>query len=236
MKCLLPTRAGTTLAGIVLCLSVAASAQVGHVSPPASPHFSSPAPAQSSFRASAPQNSNGSATARSGGASAPIERRAPNGAKQPNGEHLPEWLNQHKNLTPEQQQQALEKEPGFHDLPPQTQQHIRDQLKRLNAMTPEKRQRFLETNEWMEHLTPAQRNQVNSATKQLRDLPPDQRVYVARTFRGLRELSPAQRQAVLNSERFNHLTNAQRATLNSLMQVEPLMPPPYDAGPPIQPH
>jgi hypothetical protein len=68
--------------------------------------------------------------------------------------------------------------------------------------------------------------------KQLADLPPDQRRYVARTFRGLRELPPAQRQAVLNSERFAHLTDAQRASLNSLMQVEPLLPPPYDATAP----
>jgi len=231
MNCLLPTRAGTTLAGIVLCLSGAALAQGRHAPPPAPSHFSSSASAQPAFRSSAPQNG----TPTGGGASAPIERRPPNAAKSA-GEHLPVWMNQHKNLTPEQQQQALEREPGFHELPPQTQQHMRDQLKRLDAMTPEKRQRFLETNEWMERLTPAQRNQVNRATKQLRDLPPDQRVYVARTFRGLRELSPAQRQTVLNSDRFNHLTDAQRATLNSLMQVEPLMPPPYDSGSPIQPH
>ena len=215
MNCLLPTRAGTTLAGIVLCLSIAASAQGRHTSPPPPAHFSAPTP----------QN----------GTSAPIERRSPNAAK-PTGEHLPEWINQHKDLTPEEQQKALEKEPGFRELPPQTQQRMRDQLNKLNSMSPEKRQHLLERNEAMERLNPAQRSQVNSAMKQLRDLPPDQRVYVARTFRGLRELSPAQRQAVLSSERFNHLTNAQRATLNSLMQVEPLLPPPYDAGPPPQPH
>ena len=227
MNCLLPNRAGTTLAGIALCLSIAALAQGRHSPPPAPPHFSSPAPA--------PQNSNSSAAEHSGGSSAPIERRSPNAVK-PTGEHLPEWMNQHKNLTPEQQQQALEKEPGFRDLPPQTQQRMRDLLKRLNAMPPEKRQRLLEHNEWLEHLTPTQRSQFDGAMKQLRDLPPDQRVYVNRTFRGLRELSPAQRQTVLNSDRFNHLTDAQRAALNSLMQVEPLMPPPYDGGPPVQPH
>jgi hypothetical protein len=187
------------------------------------------------FRAPAPQTGNASAAAHPGGSSAPIERRPPNAAK-PSGEHLPEWINQHKNLTPEEQQKALEKEPGFRELPPQTQQRMRDQLSKLNSMTPEKRQRLLEHNEWLEHLTPPQRTQFNSAMRQLRELPPDQRVYVARTFRGLRELSPAQRQAVLSSERFNHLTDAQRTTLNSLMQVEPLMPPPYDSSQPVQPH
>src|SRR5580698_9765049 len=107
MNCLLPTRAGTTRAGIVLCLSGAALAQGRHAPPPA--------PAQPAFRSSAPQNG----TPTGSGASAPIERRPPNAAKS-TGEHLPVWMNQHKNLTPEEQQKALEKEPGFRDLPPQT--------------------------------------------------------------------------------------------------------------------
>jgi Spy/CpxP family protein refolding chaperone len=177
---------------------------------------------------------------------APVVRAAPpppNGGfsrKHPgnpnaNGEHLKEWMNQHSNLTPEQQQQQLEKEPGFHDLPPQTQQRMRDQLTHLNAMSPAQRQRILDRNEWMERLSVEQRGQVRAATKQLAVLPPDERRYVARTFRGLRQLPPQQRENVLNSDRFSHLTPEQRTTLNSLMKVEPLLPPAYDGGPPAQP-
>jgi hypothetical protein len=146
------------------------------------------------------------------------------------GEHLAEWMNRHSKLTPDQQQKALENEPGFKDLPPATQQRMKERLTQLNAMPPEKRAQILERNEAMEHLTLEQRGQVRSAMKQLADLPPDDRRYVARTFRGLRELPPAARQNVLNSDRFAHLNDAQRATLNSLMQIEPLLPPPYDAG------
>jgi len=158
----------------------------------------------------------------------PIERRARPAAK-PSGVHLEEWLNRHSNLTPEQQQKALANEPGFKELPMQTQQRFRERLAQLDAMTPVQRERLLDHNEAMERLTVAQRQQVDAAMKQLGALPPDQRRYVARTFRGLRELAPAQRQAVLNSDRFNHLTEAQRASLNSLLQVEPLLEPPYDA-------
>ena len=158
----------------------------------------------------------------------PVERRARPAAK-PDGVHLEEWLNRHSNLTPDEQQRALANEPGFRELPPQTQQRFRERLAQLDAMTPLQRERLLDHNEAMERLTPAQRQQVDAAMKQLGALPPDQRRYVARTFRGLRELAPAQRQAVLNSDRFNHLTDAQRASLNSLLQVEPFMPPPYDA-------
>jgi len=163
-----------------------------------------------------------------GSAAVPVERR-PRPAAKPNGVHLEEWLDRHSNLTPDQQQKALANEPGFKELPAQTQQRFRERLAQLDAMTPLQRERLLDHNEAMERLTPAQRAQVDAAMKQLGALPPDQRRYVARTFRGLRELAPAQRQAVLNSDRFNHLTDAQRASLNSLLQVEPFMPPPYDA-------
>jgi hypothetical protein len=172
---------------------------------------------------------------------APIEHHPPHpntfhpNPSRPNGEHLAEWMSHHSNLTLEQQQKALAAEPGFNALPPAKQQNMRDTLTKLNAMTPAQRQHLLEKNEAIERMTPAQYAQYHAAMKQLNDLPPQQRVYVARTFRGLRELSPPQRQAVLNSERFDLLTDAQRATLNSLMQIEPLLPPPYDDGAPTHP-
>ena len=177
-------------------------------------------PLFASTRQGAPEHSN----------LAPIQRRQQPHAAKPGGEHLAEWMTKHNNLSLQQQQQALEKEPGFHDLPPQTQQRMRDRLTQLNSMTPEQRQRILDRNEAMEHLNPDQRAQVRSAMKQLADLPEDQRRYVARTFRGLRELSPAQRQNVLNSDRFDHLTTQQRSALTNLMKVEPMLPPAYDSG------
>ena len=139
-------------------------------------------------------------------------------------------MNEHRNLTPDQQQQALEHEPGFDSLPPATQQRLRDRLKQLDSMPPDRQKHVIERNEAVEHMTPQQRIEFRSAMQQLAALPPDQRRYVARTFRGLRELSPEQRQNVLNSERFSSLTEAQRSTLNSLMRVEPLLPPAYDAA------
>ena len=138
-------------------------------------------------------------------------------------------MNSHRTLTPEQQQQALEHEPGFSSLPAATQQRLRDRLKQLDAMPPEKRKNIIARNEAIEHMTPEQHRDFRSAMQQLAALPPDERRYVSRTFRGLRELSPEQRQNVLNSERFSTLNDAQRATLNSLLKVEPLLPPPYDA-------
>jgi hypothetical protein len=171
-------------------------------------------------------------------AGAPIERRAPvagpmagpNPAANPKG-HLGEWMNQHGNLAPGQQQQALEREPGFRQLPPDQQQRMRERLTQLNAMSPQQRQRTLERTEMMERLSPDQRVQVRGAMQQLGSLPPDQRQSVARSFRELRELPPEQRAAAMNSDRYRNLNETQRATLNNLIRVEPMLPPPEPVGP-----
>jgi hypothetical protein len=143
----------------------------------------------------------------------------------PKGEHLAQWMNQHRNLSPQQQQQALGHEPGFQQLPAQTQQHMRNRLSELNAMPPERRERILAYNERMEHLSLPERAEVRGSLQQLGALPPDQRSEVARTFRQLRALPPEQRGAVLNSPQYQYMNPAQRSALNNLLQVEPLLPP-----------
>jgi hypothetical protein len=146
-----------------------------------------------------------------------------NGA--PRGEHLAEWMDQHRNLSPDQQQQALGREPGFNQLPAQTQQRMRDRLSQLNAMNPEQRQRILNYNERMEHLSVDQRTDVRNSLSQLGALPTDQRRQVAQGFRQLRALPPDQRAAALNSPQYQYMSPAQRSTLNNLLRVEPLLPP-----------
>lgn len=174
---------------------------------------------------------------------APIERRPPqphpsgtNGARGanqaqpkglPRGEHLAEWMNQHRDLTPQQQQEALDREPGFRELPQGTQQRMRDRLAQLDAMGPEQRQRLLARNEALEQLSPDQRAEFRGAMSQLGNLPLEQRRPVAQTFRALRELPPEQRISAFATGRYGPpLSDSQRAVLFNLLRVEPLMPPP----------
>ena len=179
---------------------------------------------------------------------APVERRAPQQGSVPNasvsaapplspprdtvlpagsvrGEHLMDWMNAHSSLSPQQQQDALSREPGFHELPGQTQQRIRDRLSELDAMTPQQRQRMLQHTEQMERLNPTQRAEVRGAMLQLGALPGDQKRAVSQAFRELRNVPPDQRAAVANS-RFGYFNPQQRYALNRLMQVEPMLPPP----------
>lgn len=155
-------------------------------------------------------------------------RSFPNqGPRGQNQEHLEQWMNRHSNMPLAQQQRALENEPGFRQLPPQTQQHLRNRLTQLNDMPPEQRRRLIERNEAIERLSLPQRQQVRGAMQQLGALPMDRRRMVARAFRDLREMPPAQRQATLNSDRFRgQFSDQERGTLQQLLDVEPLLPPP----------
>jgi Protein of unknown function (DUF3106) len=142
-----------------------------------------------------------------------------------NQEHLAQWMERHSNLSPADQQHALENEPGFRDLPATTQQRMRDRLTQLNNMSPEQRRRILDRTEAMERLTPPQRQQVRGAMLQLGGLPQDRRRLVARAFRDLREMPQPQRQAILNSDRFRgQFSDQERSTLSSLLAVEPYLP------------
>jgi hypothetical protein len=150
----------------------------------------------------------------------------PGGGPRENQEHLAQWMERHSNLSLPQQQRALENEPGFRSLPPQTQDRLRDRLVQLNHMTPEQRQRTTERTELMERLTPDQRQQFRSSVQQLGQLPEDRRRMVARAFRDLRELPQSQRAAALNSDRYRgQFSDQERSTLSNLLAVEPYIPP-----------
>ena len=173
---------------------------------------------------------------------APIVRRPPLGAPpgmrtggglgQPHlvgpdgrGEHLPEWMNQHSGMTLQQQQQALDRLPGFRELPPQTQMRMHQRLAQLNAMSPQQRERTVEHNEAMERLTPVQRSEVRGAMEQLGSLPMDQRRMVMRSFRELRMLPPEQRMGMMRSPQYAWLNYAQRTVLTNLILIAPMLPP-----------
>ena len=142
-----------------------------------------------------------------------------------NQEHLPQWMARHSEMPLVQQQKALESEPGFHDLPAETQQRLRDRLTQLNNMPAEQRRRLLERNEAMAHLSVPQRQQVRGAMQQFGSLPQDRRRLVGRAFRDLREMPEPQRQAVMNSDRFRtQFSDEERSTLNNLLAVEPYIP------------
>ena len=152
--------------------------------------------------------------------------------------HLGAWMQMHKNLNPQQQQEALEHEPGFRQLPAQEQKRVIARLQQLNAMPPEQRERVLARVESMEHLTPTERQVVTSTMGQLHALPPARQRAVAQVFRNLRQLPPDQRQTAADYYA-RQFSPQEREALNSLVRAEPYLPvqhpPAFPPPPPYEP-
>ena len=151
--------------------------------------------------------------------------------KQP---HLGEWFLNHQNLTQEQQQQALRKEPGFNHLPAQEQQRLQARLRELNAMPPAERERTIAHMEALEKLSPAQRQQMGRIMQKISQLPADRQSLMRAAFHNLRDLPPEQRQAMLSSSQFkSQFSDAERQMLGNLMTLEPYLPPDHPSNPPV---
>ena len=136
--------------------------------------------------------------------------------------HLGAWLQRHRSLSPQDQERALESEPGFNRLSPDTQQKLLDRLHQINRMPPEQRQRTVDRIEAMEHLTPQRRQQVRASVQDFHALPLDRQRMVKKAFRDLREYPPEQRQAMMNSGQFQaQFTPQERGILSNILAVEP---------------
>ena len=144
-----------------------------------------------------------------------------------NQPHLGTWLARHGNLTPQQQERALQSEPGFNRLPPETQQKLMNRLQQLNRMPPNQRERTMDRIEAMERLSPQMRQQVRASVQQFHALPADRQRLVKKAFRDLRDYPPEQRQAMMNSGQFQaQFTPQERGILGNILAVEPYQPVP----------
>jgi len=137
-------------------------------------------------------------------------------------QHLPEWLNNHQNLTPKQQEDALRREPGFRDLPADQQQRLVNRLHSLDEKTPEQRQRILARNEAFEHLPPERQQEIRGASQALSQMAPDRQQALRHAFHDLRGMPPGQRQQMLNSGPYaSQFTSQERTVLGNLLSIEP---------------
>jgi hypothetical protein len=139
--------------------------------------------------------------------------------------HLGTWLQRHGNLPPEQQERALQNEPGFNRLPPETQQKLLNRLRQINRMPPNQRQRTLDRIETLERFTPEMRQQLRTSVQDFRALPEDRQRLVRKAFRDLREYPPEQRDAMMHSGQFQaQFTPHERSILGSILAAEPYEP------------
>jgi hypothetical protein len=143
-----------------------------------------------------------------------------------NAKHPPkrlgEWLQSNKDLTPDQQEKALESDPKFKKLPPDRQAALKDRLRKFNALPPQQRQRALQRMNYMAALSPDQRQQLRDANKTLETLPPDRKVMVHTALRHLRKMDPQQRAETMQSEQFRStFSDQEQGILKQLSAINP---------------
>ena len=156
------------------------------------------------------------------------------GQRQParQGHHAGEWLRKYKNLPPDQQQKALQKDPQFQSLPPERQRQLSERLQRFSSLPSDKQQRILNRMETWEHLTPEQKQHARQVFDQLQQLPPDRRRTVENAIGTLRAMPPDARQRAIESGRFSQFSPQERNLLNGASQL-PLAPPESGSSYPV---
>lgn len=141
--------------------------------------------------------------------------------------HLADWLSQHRDLPPEQQEQILRRDPYFNHLNPVEQRRVINQLYRMDGMNAKQRARRIARAEAIERLSPQERMQVNASMQRMQLLPIPRRQLVRQAFRDLRAVPPGQRDSMLNSNYYRSAyTPDERLILHDLLTVEPYEPAP----------
>jgi len=151
------------------------------------------------------------------------QKPSKNSGNNPKPTHkMGDWLNEHKDLPPEQQEKLLENDPNFKKLPPERQAELRERLRKFNNLSPEQQQRVRQRMQFMASLTSDQRQQVRDANQQLQGLPQDRQVMVHKALRHLRQMDPQQREQEMNSERFKGIfSDKERGILGKLAAINP---------------
>jgi hypothetical protein len=164
---------------------------------------------------------------------APPKQSKPNnpGAQKP-APKMGDWLNGHKNLSADEQEKLLEKDPQFKSLPPDRQAALRERLRKFNSLTPEQRERALNRMQFMANLTPEQRQEIRDANQTLQGLPQERQVMVHKALRHLRQMTPDERAQAMSDERFqNTFSEQERGILSKLAAINP---PEGGPNPPVQ--
>jgi hypothetical protein len=149
----------------------------------------------------------------------------------PIGPRLQQWMQQHGNLPPAQQERALENDPSFRALNPQQQRQLLNRLRQLQAMPPEQR-----NHRWaFLRLTPQQQQQVESLAQQWAALPPARQALIQQALEALRRVPPPQRPAAMATyPPLRQLSPYERQLLANWLYWEPYLNPSGPSGTPAQ--
>jgi hypothetical protein len=138
----------------------------------------------------------------------------------------PKWVENLRNMPPEEQERFMQNNERFKNLPPQRQEQIRRNLQKWNSLTPEQKEEAGRREQMLERMTPEQRDYVrNTLLPKWQAMPQDRRQAINRHLGMLSNMSPETQQAALNDPRFMQGLNPDEQSmlkeLNSLRNPPP---------------
>lgn len=115
----------------------------------------------------------------------------------------PKWVEQLRDLSPEEQERFLRNNARFQSLPPERQDQIRRNLAKWNQLTPQQRDAIRNRERFLERLTPEERQEVvRDLLPRWQKLPEDRRQLIQGRLRVLGGMSPEERQQKLQDPEF----------------------------------
>jgi Protein of unknown function (DUF3106) len=147
------------------------------------------------------------------------------------GLHGGDWLRKHRNLSPVEQQKALDKDPEFRKLPPDVQDRLRTRLQHFNSLPPQRQQLILQRLDRWDRMTPAQRDHARTLFQHFRDLPEDRRKAMVQAFHNLRAFPPEQQQKMLDSPQYRTaFSDSERSIMRGMSELNLGPPHPSENG------
>jgi hypothetical protein len=150
-------------------------------------------------------------------ASKPAEKQGKNAAKgAPSGQAVkpagngrglaglpPKWVDQLRDMSPEEQERFMQNNQRFQSLPPQRQAQIRRNLQKWNTLSPTERDALRDRERVWERMSPEQRQYVqNVLVPKWQSMPPERRQLINGRLHVLQGMTPAQQKEALQDPRF----------------------------------
>jgi Protein of unknown function (DUF3106) len=115
----------------------------------------------------------------------------------------PKWVENLRNMSPEEQERFMRNNARFQSLPPQRQEQIRRILANWNRLTPEQRNAMRNREQILERLTPEERAEVqHDLLPRWQKLPQNRRELIQGRLRVLGGMTPEERQQKLQDPDF----------------------------------
>ncbi|MGD0962281.1 MAG: DUF3106 domain-containing protein [Candidatus Acidiferrales bacterium] len=115
----------------------------------------------------------------------------------------PRWVENLREMPPEQQERFMQNNRVFQNLPPERQTQIRKNLENWNRLSPDERQEIRQRAQILERMTPQQRQYLrNTLLPRWQEMPQERRQAINGRLRILQTMGPGAQQAALADPKF----------------------------------